>query len=61
MAMPQRDEAIEKIKRLGASLEYAVTHRYRYEATRGVAASLCRRRQSDAITLSESTDNEVLE
>jgi len=59
MAMPQRDEAIEKIKRLGASLEYAVTHRY--EATRGVAASLCRRRQSDAITLSESTDNEVLE
>jgi len=43
MAMPQRDETIEEIKRLDALLEYAVMHGD--EATRGVAASLRKRIQ----------------
>ena len=43
MAMPQRDEMIEEIKRLDALLEYAVMHRY--EAACGVVASLRKRIQ----------------
>ena len=43
MAMPQRDETIEEIKRLDALLEYAVMHGD--EATLGVAASLHKRIQ----------------
>ena len=34
MAMPQRDEKIEAIKRLDALLEYAVTHNDDAEADR---------------------------
>ena len=34
MAMPQRDETIEEIKRLDALLEYAVMHDDEAEATR---------------------------
>ena len=34
MAMPQRDETIEKIKRLDALLEYAVMHEDEAEADR---------------------------
>ena len=34
MAMPQRDEAIEEIKRLDALLEYAVMHGDEAEAAR---------------------------
>lgn len=34
MAMPQRDEAIEEIKRLDALLEYAVMHGDEAEAER---------------------------
>ena len=34
MAMPQRDDAIEAIKRLGALLEYAVMHGDEAEAER---------------------------
>ena len=34
MAMPQRDETIEKIKRLDALLEYAVMHDDEAEASR---------------------------
>ena len=34
MAMPQRDETIEEIKRLDALLEYAVTHGDEAEAAR---------------------------
>ena len=47
MAMPQRDDTIEAIKRLDALLEYA--------------ASPCRRRQSTVGFISETIDNEVLE
>ncbi len=47
MAIPQRDDAIEAIKRLDALLEYA--------------ASPCRRRQSTIGFISETIDNEVLE
>ena len=43
VAMPQRDETIEEIKRLDALLEYAVMNGD--EATRGVAASLRKRIQ----------------
>ena len=38
MAMIQRDETVEEIKRLDALLEYAVMHRN--EATRRATASL---------------------
>ena len=34
MAMPQRDETIEEIKRLDALLEYAVVHGCEAEAAR---------------------------
>ena len=34
MAMPQRDDTIEAIKRLDALLEYAVMHEDEEEATR---------------------------
>ena len=34
MAMPQRDETIEEIKRLDALLEYAVMHEDEAEAAR---------------------------
>lgn len=34
MAMPQRDETIEEIKRLDALLEYAVIHGDDFEAAR---------------------------
>ena len=34
MAMPQRDNVIEEIKRLDALLEYAVEHGYEAEAER---------------------------
>ena len=34
MAMPQRDETIEEIKRLDALLEYAVMHEDETEAVR---------------------------
>ena len=34
MAMPQRDNTIEAIKRLDALLEYAVVHGYEAEAER---------------------------
>ena len=40
MAMPQRDEKIEAIKRLDASLEYAVMHNDEAEANRLRAAFL---------------------
>ena len=33
MAMPQRDETMEEIKRLDASLEYAVMHEDEAETT----------------------------
>ena len=59
MAMPQRDETIEKIKRLDASLEYTVMHGG--EATRCATVSPHRRRQSDAVVISESIDDEVIE
>ena len=44
MAMPQRDETIEEIKRLDALLEYAVMHR--------TAASLRKSKQSYAGAIS---------
>ena len=47
MAMPQRDDTIEAIKRLDLLLEYA--------------ASPCRRRQSTVCFIFETIDNEVLE
>jgi hypothetical protein len=47
MAMPQRDDTIEAIKRLDALLEYA--------------ASPCRRRQATTPATPAPTDDEVLE
>ncbi len=47
MAMSQRDDTIEAIKRLDALLEYATSPR--------------RRRQSTVGSISETIDNEVLE
>ena len=53
MAMPQRDETIEEIKRLGAPLEYAVMHirlrRRRQVARRSIATEPLsgRKRPSD--------------
>lgn len=41
MAMPQRDETIEEIKRLDALLEYAVMHGDEEEAER-LRAALCK-------------------
>ena len=41
MAMPQRDDTIEEIKRLDALLEYAVTHGEEEEAER-IRAQLAR-------------------
>ena len=41
MAMPQRDETIEEIKRLDALLEYAVMHDDEVEATRLRAELKC--------------------
>ena len=43
MAMPQRDETIEEIKRLDALLEYAVMHGDEAEAARLRRASSCAR------------------
>ena len=41
MAMPQRDETIEEIKRLDVLLEYAVMHDDEAESAR-LRAELCR-------------------
>ena len=38
--MPQRDNAIEEIKRLDALLEYAVQHNDTAEASRGLTPTL---------------------
>ena len=47
MAMPQRDDTIEAIKRLDALLEYAVMHRDEKEAERcGVRVQEGQRRQA---------------
>ncbi len=45
MAMPQRDETIEEIKRLDALLEYAVMHGDEAEAARLCASALKLMRQ----------------
>ena len=41
MAMPQRDDTIEAIKRLDLLLEYAVVHGYEAEAER-IRKELCK-------------------
>ena len=51
----------EEIKCRGALFECAVMHDDKVDATHGSAAPSRRRRQSDAVTISKSTDGEVLE
>ena len=58
MAMLQRDETTEEIKRLDALFEYAVLRRF--EAARRATASPRKRIQFLALVSSVSTDGEVL-
>ena len=51
----------EEIKCRGALFECAVMHDDKVDATHGSAAPSRRRRQSDAVALSESIDDEMLE
>ena len=61
MAMPQRDETIEEIKRLDALLGSAVMYDEKLDITHCSAASFSICRQSDVVTLSESIDDEMHE